>query len=720
MNKLSFIMRFLYRIRYWLLIFPVLVTILVTYFTSNLPKTYEAVSTIFTGISSSPKLEGDKTDFFVTNSSFDNIINLVRSRSTLEKVSIKLLAQHLVYGNPDSDNKYITAVNYTLLRNIVPSDVMKIVDKSSVEKTYNNLVNYRRDNRDNFIYSILNWSHPHYSISSLISRIQVKRLGSSDMIEIKYNCDDPGIVHNTLMILDSVVIQEYTDLQLGSSNDVIKYFEDQLADIRQQLKIQEDSLLIYSKGKVVINFEEQTKKMTEDKKDIYDRYEQARIDNYTSGHLITNLERQLDARAGLIMENKQFIQTLKTVSGLSKKITELETFSDESSGKSKSSIIKYKEMLKKSESDLFEISSKITALSMTKEGASMDDIIQEWLTQKLIYEKSKSDLDLLEERKNVIDQEFMDYAPVGPNLKKLEREIIVRENSYQTILNHLAQARLQQKDIEMRRSTLQIVTPAIYPLGALASKRKMLIIASFLGCFIFIVCCFLIVELLDKTVRDKFRGNELTNTPVISAVPGASKLKHRGFALEINRKSIGFLCNRILQNIAEKKPVIINIVSSESGEGKTFIAEKISDHFSDLGLKVNYVSHNKDYDYQSKEYILTNQNLICSLIDKESDIIIVEYPSLNVAALPKCTFINGSINLFIVNATRAWKEVDQMMLDQVKNITEIKTYIVLNNAERIAVEDFTGQLPPYTKYRKLLYKLLQFELTSGKKNVFSK
>lgn len=715
MNKLSFIMRFLYRIRYWLLILPILVTILVTYFTSNLPKTYEAVSTIFTGISSSPKLEGDKTDFFVTNSSFDNIINLVRSRSTLEKVSIKLLAQHLVYGDPESDNKYITSANYINLRNIVPSDVFKLVDKSSVAKTYNNLTNYRRDNRENFIYSILNWSHPHYSISSLSSKIQVKRLGNSDMIEIKYTCDDPGIVHNTLMILDSVVIQEYTDLQLGSSNDVIKYFEDQLIDIRKQLTIQEDSLLIYSKGKVVINFEEQTKKMTEDKKDIYDRYEQARIDYYTSRHLISNLEQQLDKRAGLIMENKQFIQTLKTVSGLSKKITELETFTDESSGTGKNSIAKYKEMLKKSEKDLFEISSKITALTMSKEGASMDDVIKEWLTQKLIYEKAVSDLDLLEERKNIIDQEFLDYAPVGPNLKKLEREITVRENSYQTILNHLAQARLQQKDIEMRRSTLQIVTPAIYPLGALASKRKIFVIAAFIGCFIFIVCCFLIIELLDKTVRDKFRGNKLTDTTVLSAIPGASKLKHRGFALEIKRKSIGFLCNRILQNITDKRPVIINIISSESGEGKTFVAEGILEHFEEMNFKVKYISHNKDFNYLSKDYILSGKDSFCSYIDGEYEIIIIEYPPLNVSALPKCAFENGSINLYLVRATRAWKDLDQILLDQVKEVSEAKTFVIINKAERIAVEDFTGQLPPFTKYRKLQYKLLQFELTSDKK-----
>ncbi len=715
MNKISLIMRFLYRIRYWLLIFPLLVTLLIIYFTSNITRTYEANTTIFTGISSSPKLEGDKTDFFVTNSSFDNIINLVKSRSTLEKVSVKLLAQHLVYGNPDSDNKYITAANYINIKNMIPSDVIKLINKSSVEKTYENLINYRRDSRDNFIYSILNWSHPHYSISSLSSKIQVKRLGNSDMIEIKYNCDDPGIVHNTLILLDSVVIQEYTDLQLGSSNDVIKYFEDQLAEIRQQLNIQEDSLLIYSKGKVVINFEEQTKKMTEDKKDIYDRYEQARIDYFTSRHLISSLEQQLDKRAGLIMENKQFIQTLKTVSGLSKKITELETFTDESSGTGKNSIAKYKEMLKKSENDLFEISSKTIALTMSKEGASMDDVIKEWLTQKLIFEKTKSDLDLLEKRKNMIDQEFLDYAPVGPNLKKLEREITVRENSYQTILNHLAQARLQQKDIEMRRSTLQIVTPAIYPLDALASKRKLLVIAAFLGCFIFIVCCFLIIELLDKTIRDKFRGNKLTNTSVISAIPAASKLRHRGFALEIQRKSISFLCNRILQNITDKRPVMINIISSESGEGKTFVAEGIMEYFEEMNFKVKYISHNKDFDYLSKDYILSGKDSLCSSIDGEFEIIIMEYPPLNVSALPKYAFVNGNINLYLVRATRAWKEMDQTLLDQVKEISEVKTFIVINNAERIAVEDFTGQLPPYTKYRKLQYKLLQFELTSDKK-----
>jgi len=133
MNKTASLFHFIYRIRYWIAIFPLLVAILVALFTARLPKTYEANSTIYTGIASSPSLDVTSvTNWFATNNSFDNIINLARARSTLETVSLKLFAQALIKGDSQKDNTYITAANYNKLRSIVPADVMLLVDTASI------------------------------------------------------------------------------------------------------------------------------------------------------------------------------------------------------------------------------------------------------------------------------------------------------------------------------------------------------------------------------------------------------------------------------------------------------------------------------------------------------------------------------------------------------------------------------------------------------------
>jgi uncharacterized protein involved in exopolysaccharide biosynthesis len=722
MNKLSAILRFLYRIRYWIILIPLSVTILVTYFTGNMQKTYEASTTIFTGITSSPSINGVNADYLITNNSFDNIINLVHSRSTLEKVSLKLFAQDMINGSPKTDNVYITASNYIKLQNIVPDDVKKLIDTSSIEKTYENLVSYKKENSENFIYGLLNWVHPHYSISSL-NKIQVNRLGSSDMIEIKYSCDDPGIVHQTLLILNDIISTEYSELQLSPSNDVIEYFEKQLKLNRQLLSDQEDSLLKYSLGTNIINFEEQTKNITLSKQEIDDKYEQAYTDFYTSRYLIISLEKQLKERTALMKENKKFIQTLENVSNLSKKITEIETFSDESSGSRISVIPKYKEMLNKSESDLYNITANISSIEMSKEGVALESLVQNWLTQILLNEKSKAELEVYKKRRQQLDDEFSRYTPIGPNLKRLEREISVTENSYQTSLNHLAQARLQQKDIQMRSSTLRVVSAPVYPLVAHGSKRKLLILAAFFGSFFFILFCFLIVELLDKTIRDKNRAQYLTKTKVWGAFPGVPTLKHRGFALEDSRRATAYVCNRLLQNIPSSGTKIINILSSEPHEGKTYIANNMKEYMEGLGFAVRYISHDKDFDILSREYLISpdHETLCPPESNTKYDIVLIEYPPLLQGFISGKLLKSGNVNMYITKATRAWREIDQTLLDQIKALDEkIETLIFLNFAERVAVEEFTGQLPPYTKFRNWSYRMLQMELTSERRLNFNK
>lgn len=716
MNKITYVFLFLYRIRYWIIIPPVLVTFLVAYFTNNMSKNYEASTTIFTGITSSPSLDGISANILTTNNSFDNIINLVKSRSILEQVSLKLFAEGLMYGESDKDNNYIKAENYKNLLSIVPDDVKKLIDKKSLDNTYNNLVNYKRETGENFVFGLLNWEHQHYSISSL-SKIQVRRLGASDMIEIKYTSDDPGIVHNTLLILNEVISREFSDLQLKSSNDVINFFEKQLIDIKESLIHAEDSLLKFTLDAKIVNYEEQTKIMTTSRRDQNDKYEQSLTDFYTSAHLIERLEKQLDERVGLLKENKKFLQTLETVSSLAKKISELETFSDESSGSRISIIPRYKEMLKKSEAELQSITTSISSKKLTKEGLTLDQIVIEWLAQLIINEKAKAQIEVYKERKATMDDEFAQFSPIGPNLRRIEREIVVLENSYQNTLHNLAQARLKQKDIEMKSTTLKIVSKPIYPLSAVGSKRKIMVAVAYIGSLIFIIGFFLIIELLDKTLRDKHRAEYLTKSKILGAFPGKPKLKHRGYILETNRRATTYICNRILQYINPNGTTVINVFSNERGEGKTHVIENLMEYLIESGFVVKYLNYEVDFDVKTKDYLLAGSYEDLTNDKSSYDIVIVEYQALKLSAIPNGLLNTATLNILIADATRAWRDIDQIILDQIKERSKnITLPVILNNAKRIAVEDFTGQLPPYTKLRNFVHKILQQGLTAEKVN----
>lgn len=716
MNKTASLFHFIYRIRYWIAIFPLLVAILVALFTARLPKTYEANSTIYTGIASSPSLDVTSvTNWFATNNSFDNIINLARARSTLETVSLKLFAQALIKGDSQKDNTYITAANYNKLRSIVPADVMLLVDTASIETTFQRFMQYKKKGPNNFIYGLLNWFHPHYSIDAL-NKIRVNRLGNSDMIQLNYSCDDPGIVHQTLRFLIEELDTEYTKLQLGSSNDVVMYFEKQLTETREKLNVLEDSLLAFSMASNLINYDEQTKQLTVTKHELDARYEATYTENYTSGHMVKQLEKQMKDRAALLEESKQFIQQMETISSLSQRIAQLETTINPTP-QTTAAISQHKRLLEKAKNRLQEISGSISTLNASKEGLALQDMVNEWFQETLTFKRTSAQLEVLNTRMEEIDAAFAEFTPVGPNLKKQEREIQVTENAYQTLLNHLAQAKLQQKNIEMRSTTINLVTEPIYPLAAVGSKRKLIILLAFFACLFFIVTAFLIIEWLDKTIRDKHRAAYLTGIPVIGAYPGPLGLKYRGYAKEIHRKASAHICNLLTPNLPVEGQAVISLVSSDNQEGKSHVAVLLKTYWEDLGFKVAYVSHGVDFNPASKDFVKATSmaNVLPTDITSQADIVLIEWPAFSENTIPSALARSAHAYIYVVKSTRAWKDRDVEFLKVLKQqAPTTPVQLCLNWTDKTTLEEFTGLLPPYSKWRIGWYKLLQMELTTEK------
>ena len=86
MGVIQFIPQFLYRIRYRLLWGSLIVTALVIYFTQFLPFSYTVNSNIYAGVTNASSVTEERSDYFSINSTFDNIINLGKSKGSLEKV----------------------------------------------------------------------------------------------------------------------------------------------------------------------------------------------------------------------------------------------------------------------------------------------------------------------------------------------------------------------------------------------------------------------------------------------------------------------------------------------------------------------------------------------------------------------------------------------------------------------------------------------------------
>lgn len=114
-----------------LIIVPLVLAFTVYIFTRNQKKNYTSETVVYTGIATGYSIEttGTRTlDYFSTNMQFDNMINMLKSRQTLEQTSITLFAQDLSLEryNP----QYISESNYQALQRIVPKLVKDLVVKN--------------------------------------------------------------------------------------------------------------------------------------------------------------------------------------------------------------------------------------------------------------------------------------------------------------------------------------------------------------------------------------------------------------------------------------------------------------------------------------------------------------------------------------------------------------------------------------------------------------
>lgn len=715
MDIVQFISQFFYRIRYWLLWGSLIVTALVIYFTQFLPFKYTVNSSIYAGVTNSINIDGSK--LVNINSTFDNLINIAKSKSTLEKVSVRLLATSFVYGEEWKDNMYIQAKHYRQLTQITPKEVLALVDRSSLDKTIQNFTEYRKEHSNNFIYAMYSRPRAFYSYEAL-NTIIVKRLGVSDIIELSYTSSDPGITQNTLKILEDELIKAYEILRFSATNNVIAYFEEQVRLAKQKLTEEENDLMHYNVEKQVINYDEQTKALATTKYEVDDREEAAKRTYESALALRQMLEDKMDIRAKIIRTNTNLLKELEKVSSLNQSIMEQEIFTTEKSQNNSGQLSKEKQALKNAEDKISSLSDDLNEYGFSKEGVGIQNMVDEWLLACINEAKAKAELKVLDNRKGDIISQYQTFSPVGTQVKRKERAIGIAEDTYREQLRGLSEARLRLQNIKMSTANLQIIAPPEFPLTDNGRKRLVFVLAAFVGSLIFIIGYFLIIELLDRTLRDAERSKRLTGLPVLAAFNGISNLKYRGFLKACNRLAAAYCCRQLNNYLQQNRPTIINLLSMESREGKSFLSQYFVNYWETEGIRVRKVEYNVDFETNNKQYVQAQElSEFWQLNDAEQipDIILIEYPAISTASIP----LPHSRHAFAMSKLKSdfcntGKDDDARLKSLKEGLGNTPLFLYLNNADREVVESFTGELPPQTPLHSLVSRLAQLGLTAKK------
>ncbi len=716
----------------WLVLFPSMLAAMVIYLTRDLPKEYQTSATVYTGLASGYSITDDgseKVDYFAVNNAFDNLITTVKSRETMEEVSIKLIAQHLLLKEPNNDILGVKGFE-EIHRILDMSEISKLIVPGNFEKTVERLYSIKDSSNSNVVQYLLTDGSSPYAISKITGNLSVARKSSSDMLELGYKTNDPAVCVHTLKFLIEAFAIRYKNIKGSETVNVVNYFEEQLNSAFDRLQGSENKLRDYGVNNNIISYSEQAKFVAESKEDLSTEFYKEKMKFEAAQKAIERIEEKMSSYSDFVSSNVDLMDLRQELSNLNYKITNAQIFKYdiESIGALQDKADKIKIELKEKAREYYEFNNSI-------EWVPQEALLNEWLSKALELEESKGRLQVFEDRLKQYDGIYKEFAPLGSDISRLEREVGVQEKQYLSVLHGLNLARLRQQNLEMSNQ-LKTVDNPYFPLNPNASKRGLLIVVSFIAGFVILLSYYVGGAILDNTIKSPDRVAKMIDLPLLSAFPEHDLKIVKGVKVEEMRNG---LLQQVINTIfidlkkidPQAKRYTIIIFSTQSGVGKSYVAESIVNKLSRIRKKVIYLY--PEVSSKSGKYLEKNNSKLLKYKYKVNDGIIdynsvldfinlaetaspdmndvsynvIEIPKLSKYPIPANLVEQAQYSILVADASRSWTSADNFLINTYLKLASGKVSVLLNHVAPDLLEPIYGEIPKRrSEIRKRLKSLL--------------
>ena len=698
----------------YIIFIPIIVGSGMYLLTRNMIRQYASEASVFSGVASNTSLDnlgGSRVDYFANKAAYNNLLSIMSSQKVMKETSLRLLAQHLVLNEPI--DTIISRNSFINLQNIVPEEINKLVDKRSEENTYKNLLSYIARDKHNFLYGLLNYNHPYYSYKAL-SKIDAKQAGGSDIIEIIYQSEDPGITYQTILILIEVFMKEYAELKRNQSDAVVEYFEKQLQNTSEKLANSEDRLLAFNTSNRIINFYEQTKHISSQQEKIDVKLQDVLMQFHAANAVLKKLEEETKTRFNISLTNKEILNIRNSLITVNQDLAELEIEENDSHF---TTMLSKKTHEQKDELEK-NLENKINSLYIYNhnvEGVALEKLLDNWLKAVIEYENVNARLLAMQARKKEFDKLYAQYAPLGAELKRIQRKINVTEEEYLEILHHLGLAKLKLQNQEMM-ANMKILDEPEFSIDPKPTKRKVFVMVISIFSFIFIILGIVIFELLDKTIKTAQNLSKLSGLKASGAL-AFNKRQNKIDVNIINTNGLKPVVENILTCINSKNTpgvTAIQFLSHWTGEGKSYIIQLLKIQLQSFGYKVYTLQFDNNLkDLSTKKPISIKQAFEMKSYNdffektEDYDIVLAEVPALSNSLFNTTLLNSANLTFMVADANRTWSQADNFILKNTKNNIGSDYLSVLNKAIPYNMEDIIGEIP---KKRSLIRRTIKYKL----------
>lgn len=709
--------------KFWLLAgFPLLLGALVFVLSADGKRNYKSQTVIYTAVNSSEAAtlgEAMKIDFYTANNQFDNLIFLVKSRNTAQSAGLQLLAEHI--SLPQADSLFILPEHYAELKEQLGENEWKELHvPNNASATLGKINASLSKNQSSALFYIAN-NHSHYASEKIQEKLQVRRRESSDMLEITFESDDPGVAQRTLMHINAAFDLRHREIKGAQNSSAIEYFEAQLAIAEKALRKAENALRDFMAAKRILNYYEQGKylditrlEIETDVRKAEQKIEGARESRAKLENMLSMGEKRSMLVDSLVVLRQNLVK-LQT-----------ENVSLEKSGQAGQLRLTANEnQMRQVQARIDALSEQIFSFENSKEGIPRKQIMESYVNNLLLEEESKQARDVVASKRSTILEEMDAFAPLGAELKSLEREVTINEDIYLTTLHNLHQARLKrEKLIKDNEGGGNVIDPPFFPLKPEKSKRLFLVLGALMGSFIFILVALIAKQLLNRNIRNIQRAEKAAGRAVAGVLPLMPKKKSPIDFAKVQQTGIEHLLGRLKmqQSANAQAQKLWLLFSSQSGEGKTHVGKLLAETMGRINGQVLLLSPHETTDwsagnvrwqaYTPDEHFLNLPNF-SSLLPEDAapySYVIIELPALLEHALPVTAIASADLHLMVLNARRPWAEADQRLLAVYDQAAGKGAQVVLNRMEADDLEDTLGEIPKKrSKIRAFFKRLLTFQ-----------
>lgn len=705
----------------WLILIPLIMGGLVVFMTRNGKKEYASSTLIYTGLASGYSITSDESsrvDYFAVNNAFDNILTLLTARETLEEVSMRLLATHISLDAADSI--YIGEESFGQISEWLHPDEIALVKVSGdPEATYQNIVEKKVLPEGIAIKKLLNTPSIPYSLDYIREHLTVTRKSNSDMLELVYSTHDPGICQHTLQLLAEVFMGRYKGVKTSETMQVVGYFEEQVQKAQQRLKNAEDRLRDFGVENRIINYNEQTKFISEAKEELGKSRQEEEMALAQSSAALKKLESSLSQRTQLIESSDKILQLRQELSNISYRIAQMELQADDPAR-----ITQMQEKAANLRNEIHAQVSRLYQINFTNEGLSQPTLLNEWMDNFLEVDGSRARIDVIDQRIAQFEKVYDDFAPLGSTLNQLEREVNVVEREYLTLLHGLNQAKLRQQNLEMSNN-LKVIDGPYFPEKPKASKRAVVVVGSSVVSFILVLASLVVGHVLDFSMRTPQIAVSSTGLQLAGALPERA-VKSKAYDLPLIQQIMMRHLNnrlRLLTNQMAADAICCALLGLGKEVNTAEVARLLTQYQQQQGEKVALITNNEadgDVPFPQKIWKENSDTPLLEQIDSfVSELksqpappkkIFIVLPNLLNFDLPVHWLQKLDMSLVVVRSANVWSESDAFMLHNFAEAVSQAPLLILDEVRFENLESIMGEVPRKRNFvRRIFKKILMFQ-----------